>query len=65
MASFFGFIHAGRLTASGALYDIGFGTGWRWSVGYLLCAGFLIFMHMWVGSARGPMRQIAAPDSDG
>ena len=28
--------------------DIGFGTGWRWAVGYLLCAGFFGLMHLWV-----------------
>jgi AGZA family xanthine/uracil permease-like MFS transporter len=38
--AFFGFIHAGRLTPAGAVYDIGFATGWRWSVGYALCAAF-------------------------
>jgi AGZA family xanthine/uracil permease-like MFS transporter len=43
--SFFGFVHAGKLTASGALYDIGFATGWRWSIGYGLVAAFLLLMH--------------------
>ncbi len=45
VAAFFGFIHAGRLTASGALYDIGFGTGWRWAAGYALVGVFLFTMH--------------------
>jgi AGZA family xanthine/uracil permease-like MFS transporter len=48
VASFFGFIHAGRLTASGALYNIGWATGWRWALGYSLIALFLIAMHRWV-----------------
>lgn len=44
--SFFGFIHAGVLTPAGGVYDIGFATGWRWSVGYLLCAWFFVAMHL-------------------
>jgi len=50
VASFFGFIHAGKMTASGALYDIGLGTGWRWALGYVLVAAFLALMHLRVGS---------------
>ena len=45
VAAFFGFIHAGRITASGALYDIGIATGWRWAVGYALVGAFLYGMH--------------------
>ena len=44
VAAFFGFVHAGSLTPAGGLYDIGFGTGWRWSIGYLLCGGFFLAM---------------------
>jgi len=47
-AAFFGFVHAGSLTPAGGVYDIGIGTGWRWSVGYLLCAVFFLV----VGRAR-------------
>ncbi len=47
VAAFFGFIHAGQITPAGGRYDIGWATGWRWSVGYLLCAGFLLLMHYW------------------
>lgn len=47
VAAFFGFIHAGRITASGALYDIGFATGWRWAAGYMLVAAYLYAMHRW------------------
>ena len=43
-AAFFGFVHAGSITPAGGLYDIGFGTGWRWSIGYLLCGGFFLAM---------------------
>jgi AGZA family xanthine/uracil permease-like MFS transporter len=42
--SFFGFAHAGALTPAGATYDIGFASGWRWSVGYLACAAFFLFV---------------------
>lgn len=52
--SFFGFIHAGHLTPAGAIYDIGWATGWRWSVGYVLCAAFFAVMHLWAGRQRQP-----------
>ncbi len=45
--SFFGFMHAGHLGPAGGEFSIGFGTGWRWSVGYLLCAGFFGFVYLW------------------
>jgi len=38
--SFFGFIHAGHLGPAGGEFEIGFGTGWRWTVGYVLSAAF-------------------------
>ena len=47
IAAFFGFIHAGSLGPAGGIYDIGLGTGWRWSVGYLLCAAFFAIMALW------------------
>jgi AGZA family xanthine/uracil permease-like MFS transporter len=40
--SLFGFIHAGSLGPAGGEFDIGFGSGWRWSVGYGLSAAFLL-----------------------
>lgn len=46
--AFFGFIHAGTLSAAGGLYDIGWATGWRWSVGYLLSAAFFTLTGIWV-----------------
>jgi len=49
--SFFGFIHAGHLGPSGGEFDIGIGTGWRFSVGYALGALFFLGMHAW--SQRG------------
>ncbi len=52
--AFFGFIHAGELGPSGGEYRIGFGTGWQWAVGYLLCAAFFGVMHPW--SKRVPPR---------
>ena len=36
--AFFGFVHAGSLTPAGGMYDIGWASGWRWSVGYAACA---------------------------
>jgi AGZA family xanthine/uracil permease-like MFS transporter len=42
--SFFGFIHAGHLGPAGGEFDIGFGTGWRWTVGYVLSAAFFALM---------------------
>ncbi len=38
--AFFGFIHAGGVTPAGGVYEIGFGSGWPWAVGYCLCGGF-------------------------
>ncbi|MEW6273061.1 MAG: NCS2 family permease [Thermodesulfobacteriota bacterium] len=49
--SFFGFVHAGSLTPSGGTYDIGFATGWRWSLGYAACAAFFVFVER-VGAVR-------------
>jgi hypothetical protein len=46
--SFLGFIHAGRLSPAGGLYEIGFGTGARWTIGYLLAAGFFALVGAWV-----------------
>lgn len=46
-AAFFGFVHAGTLTPAGGVYDIGLGTGWRWTVGYVLCAAFFLVMERW------------------
>lgn len=42
VAAFFGFIHAGTLTAAGGLYEIGLASGWRWSLGYVACAAFFL-----------------------
>lgn len=47
--AFFGFIHAGHMTPAGGAYDIGWATGWAWSVGYALCAAFFVFMRWWSG----------------
>jgi adenine/guanine/hypoxanthine permease len=49
--SFFGFIHAGELTAAGAVYHIGWAAGPRWATGYLLCAAFFALIGLWVRSA--------------
>ena len=42
VAAFFGFVHAGSITPAGSLYDIGWATGWRWAIGYILCAFFFL-----------------------
>jgi len=52
VCAFFGFIHAGSLTPSGAVYDLGWATGWRWALGYVLCAGFFAFMLWWSGKTN-------------
>jgi AGZA family xanthine/uracil permease-like MFS transporter len=46
--SFFGFIHAGEVTAAGAVYHIGWAEGPRWAVGYALCAVFFGLVGQWV-----------------
>jgi len=38
--SYFGFMHAGQITAAGALYDIRPGAGSSWAIGYALSAAF-------------------------
>jgi AGZA family xanthine/uracil permease-like MFS transporter len=47
LAAFFGFIHAGHLSPSGGVYDIGWATGWPWSLGYALSAGFFAMLGIW------------------
>jgi predicted outer membrane lipoprotein len=46
--SFFGFIHAGTLSPAGAIYAIGWASGWSWAVGYLLAAIFFALTGLWV-----------------
>ncbi|MFI5308499.1 MAG: NCS2 family permease [Polyangiales bacterium] len=46
--AFFGFIHAGKLSPEGAVYEIGWATGWPWAIGYLLAAGFFALTGIWV-----------------
>lgn len=48
---FFGFIHAGELTPNGSIYDIAPGSGLRWAVAYLLCAGLFVLFRP---RAQGP-----------
>ncbi|MBW2456464.1 MAG: NCS2 family permease [Deltaproteobacteria bacterium] len=60
--SFFGFIHAGHLGPSGGEFDIGVGTGWRWSVGYGLAALFFVVMHYW--AQRSGQTESAAVEDD-
>ena len=49
--AFFGFVHAGALTPAGGMYEIGWASGWRWSIGYVACAAFFLFVER-VGDAR-------------
>jgi AGZA family xanthine/uracil permease-like MFS transporter len=51
--AFFGFIHAGELTAAGAVYHIGWAKGTPWAIGYALCALFFFLTGLWVQHA-GP-----------
>jgi AGZA family xanthine/uracil permease-like MFS transporter len=39
-SAFLGFIHTGVLTPAGVVPDISLASGWRWAVGYALCALF-------------------------
>jgi len=52
--AFFGFIHAGHVSPSGGIYDIGWATGARWSIGYGLCAVFFGLMSIYAKS-RSPV----------
>jgi AGZA family xanthine/uracil permease-like MFS transporter len=51
--AFFGFIHAGHITAAGALYQIGWASGSSWAAGYALCALLFYLTGRWVAYA-GP-----------
>jgi AGZA family xanthine/uracil permease-like MFS transporter len=44
LLSFFGFMHAGRLGPSGGMFEIAFGSGVRFAIGYALCAVFFLTM---------------------
>ncbi len=59
--AFFGFIHAGHMTASGAVYDLGLGTGWRWTVGYLLCGAFFLLMGFWHRHLKATGQETSGP----
>lgn len=48
--AFFGFVHAGDVTPAGGVYEIAFGSGVPWAVGYALCALFFL------AAARFPTR---------
>jgi len=50
--AFFGFVHAGSLTPAGGTYDIGWASGWRWSIAYLACAAFFVFVERVSGGVR-------------
>ncbi|MDH5673314.1 MAG: NCS2 family permease [Myxococcales bacterium] len=47
LLSFFGFMHAGHLSPSGGIYEIGWGSGGRFAVGYLLSAVFFALTGLW------------------
>jgi AGZA family xanthine/uracil permease-like MFS transporter len=46
--AFFGFIHAGSLSAAGGVYAIGWASGTRWAVGYAASALFFWLVGVWV-----------------
>jgi len=52
VAAFFGFVHAGTITPAGGLYDIAFGSGTRWAIGYVLCGLFFVLMARPAARAR-------------
>ena len=52
--AFLGFIHVGTLTAAGATYDIGFGTGAHFAVAYGLCAVFVALLGRYQKTAAKP-----------
>jgi len=49
--AFFGFTHAGHVTAAGAVYRIGWASGPSWAAGYALCALFFFLAGRWVSYA--------------
>jgi AGZA family xanthine/uracil permease-like MFS transporter len=51
LLAFFGFIHAGQLTAAGAVYHIGWASGPSWAIGYALCALLFFLTGRWVAYA--------------
>jgi AGZA family xanthine/uracil permease-like MFS transporter len=59
--SFFGFIHAGKLSAAGGIYELGWASGWRWAVGYLLSAGFFALTGLWVRKSGQSERPVDDP----
>jgi AGZA family xanthine/uracil permease-like MFS transporter len=46
--AFFGFIHAGTLSPAGGTYELGFGAGVQWAIGYALSAVFFALVGVWV-----------------
>jgi AGZA family xanthine/uracil permease-like MFS transporter len=61
--AFFGFIHAGTLSAAGGIYTIGWATGWPWAIGYALAAGFFALTGIWVrASGQSELPQDRAID---
>lgn len=59
--AFFGFMHAGHMTPAGAVYDLGLGTGWRWSVGYVLCGAFFLLMGLWHAHLKATGQETKGP----
>ncbi|MDA3863062.1 MAG: NCS2 family permease [Deltaproteobacteria bacterium] len=52
--SFFGFIHAGKVGPSGSIYEIYFGSGLKWALGYIMMAVFFILFHFWQQKTAKP-----------
>lgn len=48
LLAFFGFIHAGTLSPAGGVYELGFGTGATWAIGYALSAVFFVLAGVWI-----------------
>jgi AGZA family xanthine/uracil permease-like MFS transporter len=56
LLAFFGFIHAGAISAAGAVYHIGWARGVPWAIGYMLCALFFFLTGVWVKHAGARAR---------
>ncbi|MBW2525053.1 MAG: NCS2 family permease [Deltaproteobacteria bacterium] len=61
LCAFFGFMHAGRITPAGSVYDIGWGVGWKWSLGYLMCGAFFVLMQLWSNHQSHAADEAAKP----
>jgi len=62
--AFFGFIHAGKLSPAGGVYEIAAGSGTRWAVGYLLSSAFFALTGWWVRHSGQDQMPVEDPLGD-